>query len=131
VIRHAVRATGTVTTQHHHPILGARDDDARLYGQPHRATFSVSVELQTFAVDELEPYRLADRLRLWLDDELAVQAGGITCHGAARRLLDQLRVWYGETRGMRVDVTEGDGGATCELPWRAGPGRHPRPIVPE
>lgn len=131
MIRHAVRARCSVTTSHHHPILGARDDDSRLYAQPHRVRFDVTIELQTFTIDELEPFRLRDRLQLWLDDELAVNASGTTVQHVARRVLDQLRVWYGETRGMRVDVDELDGGATCELPWRTGPGRHPRPIVPE
>lgn len=121
-----------MTTTHYHPINGTRDSEARLLGQPHRATFAVSVELQTFRDDELEPMRLRDRVQLWLDDELSINAQGTTSARAARRLLDQLRVWYGENRGMRVDVTElPDAGATIELPWRNGPGRHPRPIVPE
>ena len=127
-----MRAACSVSTTHYHPVNGIRDDAARLLGQPHRATFAVAIELQTFADDELEPVRLRERCQLWLDDELAVNASGTTAQRAARRLLDQLRVWYGDNRGMRVDVTElPDTGATIELPWRNGPGRHPQPIVPE
>lgn len=132
VIRLGVRARCSVTTTHHHPLNGVRDEAARLLGQPHRATFDVDVELQTFSDDELEPVRLRERVQLWLDDELSVNAQGTTAARAARRLFDQLRVWYGESRGMSVSVTElPDSGATIALPWRNGPGRHPRPIVPE
>lgn len=109
-----------------------RDDDARLLAQPHRARFCVEVELQTFDPHELEPARLRDRIDLWLADEYAVNASGATVADVARALLDQLRVWYGEHRGIRVSVDEHDeAGAVIELPWRNGPGRHPRPIVPE
>lgn len=132
VIRLGVSVSCALTTTHHHPLRGRRDEEARLFAQPHRVRFSVDVELQTFAEHELEPARLRDRLQLWLDDQYAVSAGDTTSSVLARAMLDQLREWYGDTRGARVDVREHDeAGAFAELPWRAGPGRHPRPIVPE
>lgn len=94
--------------------------------------FAVDVELQTFEVDELEPASMRDRVQLWLDDQYSVNASDATTSEVARALLDQMRGWYGDSRGARVDVREhDDAGAFAELPWRAGPGRHPRPITPE
>jgi hypothetical protein len=126
------RARCALTTTHHHPARGVRDEEARLLAQPHRVTFTVELELQTFDSHELEPARLRDRVQLWLDDHYSVNASSATAADVARALLDQLRVWYGEHRGIRCSVDEhGEAGSTIELPWRNGPGRHPRPIVPE
>lgn len=132
MIRLAARARAQVTTVHHHPSNGRRRKGDDVLAQPHRATLTAEVELQTFDVYELEPAHVQERVELWLADHYAVNAGDATTQVVARMLLDQLRDWYGEHRGYRVEVLEGvDLGSTAELPWRTGPGRHPRPLTPE
>ena len=124
----SARARATFATVHRHPSL-KRDDVLK---QPHRSRFTVDVELQVFEPHELDPVALHERVDVWLLDQYAVNAGEATTVVIARQLLDQLRVWYGDTRGARVEVLEqGDSGAVASLPFRAGPGRHPRPITPE
>ena len=131
MIRTSVRARAGVTTVHYHPLNGRRRRADDVLSQPHRATLTCEVELQTFELHELEPAEVQGKLELWLADQYAVNASDATVQAVSRSVLDQLRGWYGDHRGMRVKVDEGpDVGATAALPWRTGPGRHPRPLTP-